>query len=169
MIRRTETAMGGNPVTLIGPKPEPGKKAPDFEVLDNSLSPKRLKDFAGKKILISVVPSLDTSVCDVQTRRFNEAASGFEPDVVVLTISMDLPFAQKRWCGAAGVDRVITLSDHRNADFGTAYGLLIEELRLLNRAIIIVDAAGVIRYSEIVAENHNHPDYEKALEALKKI
>lgn len=169
MERRKETKMGGNPVTLLGPKLEIGKKAPDFTVLDNSQSPKQLKDFAGKKILLSVVPSLDTSVCDTQTRKFNEAASGFGKDVVILTISMDLPFAQKRWCGGAGVDRVITLSDHKDASFGTAYGLLIEEKRLLNRAVITVDTSGVVRYIEVVQDNGNHPDYEKALAALKEL
>lgn len=169
MKRRKETKMGGNLVTLLGPKLEPGKKAPDFTLLDNSQSPKSLNDFRGKKILLNIVVSLDTSVCDMQTRKFNEAASGYGPDVVILTISMDLPAAQKRWCGAAGVDRVITLSDHKDAAFGTAYGLLIEEKRLLNRAVVVIDPSGIVRYIEVLADNSNQPDYEKALAALKNI
>jgi thiol peroxidase len=131
--------------------------------------PKSLEDYEGKYKLISVVPSLDTGVCDRQTRKFNEMASSLGDDVVILTISMDLPFAQKRWCGAAGVDRVVTLSDHKDADFGTAYGVLIEELRLLNRSIFIVDKDDTIRYIELVKENHDHPDYDAAVAALKKI
>mgnify|MGYP006302737283 CR=1 FL=1 len=168
-MERQETKMGGNIVTLIGPKLEEGEEAPDFSVLDNDLMPKHLDDYQGKVKLISVVPSLDTKVCDLQTRKFNELAVDMDPDVVVLTISMDLPFAQKRWCGNAGVERVETLSDHRYASFGEQYGVLIEELRLLNRAIFIIDKQEIIRYIEIVEENHNHPDYDKALEGLKNL
>ena len=168
-MERQITKMGGNVITLEGREVTVGEKAPDFMVLDNELIPKFLKDFSGKIKLISVVPSLDTGVCDAQTRKFNELASGFSENVVVLTISMDLPFAQKRWCGAAGVDRVITLSDHREANFGLNYGVLIKELRLLNRSIFIVDKEDIIRYIEIVEENYNHPDYKEAIKSLKSI
>ncbi|ADK79732.1 thiol peroxidase [Sediminispirochaeta smaragdinae] len=169
MEKRQVTKMGGNSITLLGPEPSVGNKAPDFTVLDTDLMPKSLEDYKGTYKLISVVPSLDTGVCDRQTRKFNEIASSLGDDVVILTISMDLPFAQKRWCGAAGVDRVVTLSDHKDADFGTAYGVLIEELRLLNRSIFIVDKDDTIRYIELVKENHDHPDYDAAVAALKKI
>lgn len=158
----------GRPVTLIGNEVAVGDKAPDFRVLATDLSEVTLKDTAGKVRLISVVPSLDTGVCDKQTRRFNEEATRF-PQVGVLTVSMDLPFAQARWCGAAGVDRVQTLSDHRDASFGLAYGLLIKELRLLARAVLIVDAQDVIRYLEIVPVIGNEPNYEAALAALQKV
>ncbi|HDQ14283.1 MAG TPA: thiol peroxidase [Sediminispirochaeta sp.] len=169
MEERQSTKMGGNIITLIGPQLAVGDQAPDFVVLDNSLMPKELADFQGKTKLISVVPSLDTGVCDAQTRKFNEIATGFSPEVEVLTISMDLPFAQKRWCGAAGVDRVETLSDHRYASFGENYGVLIKELRLLNRSIFLIDKDDIIRYIEIVEENHNHPNYEEALAAVESL
>lgn len=158
-----------NPVTLVGEELKVGSKAPDFTVVDNGLGEKSWKDFAGKKVLISVVPSLDTGVCDAQTRRFNEESASFGDDVVVLTISMDLPFAQKRWCGANGIENVITLSDHRNATFGEAYGVLMKELRLLARSIFVINEAGEVTYTEYVPEGTNHPDYDKALEALKAL
>lgn len=169
MEKRQVTRMGGNPITLLGSEMKPGTAAPDFTVLDNDLLPLSLDRFQGKYKLISVVPSLDTSVCDLQTRKFNEMASELSDDVVVLTISMDLPFAQKRWCGAAGVERVITLSDHRWGEFGTAFGVLIEELRLLNRSIFILDRENIVRYVELVGENHNHPDYGMALKAMEEV
>ncbi len=169
MQERQVTKMGGNVITLIGPELREGDVAPDFTVLDNNLLPKSLEDYQSKIKLISVVPSLDTGVCDAQTRKFNELASDFSPEIEVLTISMDLPFAQKRWCGATGIDRVETLSDHRFASFGENYGVLINELRLLNRSIFLIDKSDIIRYVEIVEENHNHPDYEAALEALKSL
>jgi len=161
--------MGGNLITLTGPVLKVGDEAPDFTVLDNQLLPKSLADFFGKIKLISVVPSLDTRICDLQTRRFNAEASRLSEEVAILTISMDLPFAQARWCGAAEVDKVITLSDHRYASFGENYGVLIEELRLLSRSIFIIDKKNIIRYIQLVEENHNPPDYEDALKALKKI
>ncbi|MFP4491322.1 MAG: thiol peroxidase [Spirochaetaceae bacterium] len=169
MQERQTTKMGGNDITLLGPVLKVGDKAPDFTVLDTDLIPKTINDYEGKTLLISVVPSLDTGVCDMQTRKFNEMAADLSQDVAVLTVSMDLPFAQKRWCGAAGIERVETLSDHRWADFGEKYGVLIKELRLLNRSIFIVDQEGTIRYIELVEENHNHADYETAIEALKKL
>lgn len=168
-MERQETQMGGNIITLVGEKPEVGEEAPDFIVLDNDLMPKNLNDFTGKTKLISVVPSLDTKVCDMQTRKFNEEAASFGDDIIVLTISMDLPFAQKRWCRNAGVDHIMTLSDHRYASFGENYGMLIKELRLLNRGIFIIDKHDVIRYIEVVEENHNHPDYDAALETLRSV
>ncbi len=156
----------GDPLTLVGKEIKVGDKAPDFAALDNDLSPVEFSSFQGKICVISVVPSLDTPVCDIQTRRFNEEAGKLGSDVVILTISMDLPFAQKRWCGAAGVDKVITLSDHRDASFGTSYGVLIKELRLLARAVFVVDQDGVVRYVQIVKEVTDEPDYESALNAV---
>lgn len=158
----------GNPFTLLGPEVKVDQKAPDFTVLANNLSPTTLADSKGSVRLISVVPSLDTGVCDKQTRRFNEEATRF-PSVKVLTISMDLPFAQARWCGSAGVERVETLSDHKDASFGLAYGLLIKELRLLTRAVLIVDADDTIRYMEIVPEVTSEPNFDAALQALEEI
>lgn len=161
--------MKGNPLTLVGKQPKVGEHAPDFEVLDNDLSPVRLSSFLGKVCVIASVPSLDTPICDMETRRFNEEAGILGPDVAILTISMDLPFAQKRWCGTAGVDKVITLSDHLSASFGEMYGVLIKELRLLARAVFVVDGAGVVQYVQIVKEVTDEPDYDDVLEALKKL
>lgn len=161
--------MKGNPLTLVGKQPKVGEHAPDFEVLDNDLSPVRLSSFLGKVCVIASVPSLDTPICDMETRRFNEEAGILGPDVAILTISMDLPFAQKRWCGAAGVDKVTTLSDHLSASFGEMYGVLIKELRLLARAVFVVDGAGVVQYVQIVKEVTDEPDYDDVLEALKKL
>ncbi len=158
----------GNPLTLVGEEVRVGQKAPDFIVINNDLSPVRFSSYIGKVCIISSVVSLDTPVCDIQTRKFNEETSRLGPNVVILTISMDLPFAQKRWCGAAGVDRLQTLSDHRDASFGVAYGLLIKELRLLARAVFIVDQKGGIRYKELVKEVTNEPNYNAALAELKK-
>ena len=158
----------GNPLTLIGPEIKAGSKAPDFEVIGPDLSPVTLAAFKGQPVLISVTPSLDTPVCDAQARRFNQEAAQW-PQGAVLNISMDLPFAQKRWCGAAGVDRVKTLSDHRDASFGRAYGMLIKELRLLTRAIVLVDAAGTVRYVEYVPEVTAHPNYDAALSATRAL
>jgi thiol peroxidase len=161
--------MKGNPLTLIGKEVKVGDSPPDLEVLDNDLSPVKLSSFRGKVCVISSVPSLDTPVCDMETRRFNQEAGKLSADVQILTISMDLPFAQKRWCGAAGVDKVITLSDHRNAAFGTAYGILIKELRLLARAVFVLDREGIIRYIQIVKETTEEPDYEAVLDAVNKL
>jgi len=161
--------MKGNPLTLVGQQPRVGEHAPDFEVLDNDLSPVRLSSFLGKVCVIASVPSLDTPICDMETRRFNEEAGILGPDVAILTISMDLPFAQKRWCGAAGVDKVTTLSDHLSASFGETYGVLIKELRLLARAVFVVDGDGIVQYVQIVKEVTAEPDYEDVLGALKKL
>jgi thiol peroxidase len=157
--------VGGDPVTLVGREIKVGDEAPDFVALDNDLSPVKFSSLHGKVCIISAVSSLDTSVCDIQTRRFNQEAAGLGDNVVILTISMDLPFAQKRWCGAAGVDKVVVLSDHRDASFGTSYGLLIKESRLLARAVLVVDADGIVRYIQVVEEVANEPDYEAALKA----
>lgn len=156
-----------NPVTLLGNEVKVGEKAPNFTVLANDLSPVTLENSKGSVRLISVVPSLDTGVCDAQTRRFNEAAAQLE-NVKILTVSVDLPFAQKRWCGAAGIDKVQTLSDHRDLSFGKAYGLAIQELRLLARAVFVVDSNDTVVYVEYVSEATNHPNYEAAIEAAKK-
>jgi thiol peroxidase len=161
--------MKGQPLSLLGDGLKVGDKAPNFEVIANDLSQVKFSSFRGKVCIISSVPSLDTGVCDRMTRRFNEEAGGLGQDVAVLTISMDLPFAQKRWCGAAGVKNVQTLSDHREASFGKAYGVLIKGLRLLARAVFVVDKQGVIRYTEIVAELTNEPNYEAAIKAAKEM
>jgi thiol peroxidase len=158
----------GNPLTLIGPALKAGDHAPDFQILAQDLSPVTLGSFQGKTLLISVTPSLDTPVCDAQARRFNQEAATL-PTVAILNVSMDLPFAQKRWCGASGVDRVTTASDHREASFGRAYGTLIRELRLLARAVFVVDAGGTVRYAEYVPEVASHPNYDAALSAVRHV
>lgn len=161
--------MNGNPLTLVGKELKVGDVAPDLEVLGNDLSPVRLSSLRGKICVISSVPSLDTPVCDLETRRFNEEAGKLGPEVVILIISMDLPFAQKRWCGAAGVDKVITLSDHRDAAFGTSYGVLIKELRLLTRTVFVVNPEGIIQYIQTVNEITKEPDYEAVLDAVNRL
>ncbi len=161
--------MKGNPLTLVGNEVTVGKAAPDFVVLDNNLAPVKLSSFRGKTCVLASVPSLDTPVCDMESRRFNEEAGRLSPDVVILIISMDLPFAQKRWCGAAGVSKVQTLSDHRDASFGNAFGVLIKELRLLARGVFIVDKQGVLRYAQLVKEVTQEPDYQQVLNALKNV
>jgi thiol peroxidase len=165
--RKGLITMKGSPLTLVGNEVKVGEPAPDFEVVANDMSAVKLYSYRGKVCIITSVPSLDTSVCDIETRRFNEEAGKLGGDVVVLTISMDLPFAQKRWCGTAGVKNVQTLSDHRDASFGKAYGVLIKELRLLARAVFVVDKNGTIRYIQIVNELASEPNYEAALEAAK--
>lgn len=165
--RHGEVTMRGNPLTLLGSSPKVGDKAPDFFALSNDLAPVGLSAFSGKVCVISSVPSLDTPVCDMETRRFNQEAATLGGDVVILTISMDLPFAQKRWCAAVGVEKVVTLSDHRDASFGTAYGVLIKELRLLARSVFVIDKGGVIRYTQLVKEVSQEPDYEAVLKAVK--
>jgi thiol peroxidase len=159
----------GNPFTLLGPELKVGDKAPDFCVVDNGLATVSLASYAGKIKIISCVPSLDTPVCDTETRRFNQEAAALPGDVAVLTISADLPFAQKRWCGAAGIDRVVTLSDYRERSFAHAYGVLIKELLLLARVIFIVDAGDVIRYIQIVPEVTSEPDYAAVVAAAKAL
>ncbi|AUM66524.1 thiol peroxidase [Brevibacillus laterosporus] len=154
------------PVTLLGPEIKVGDTAPDFSVLANNLSPVTLADSKGTIRLISVVPSLDTGVCDQQTRRFNEEAAKLD-NVTILTVSVDLPFAQARWCGAAGIDKVQTVSDHRDLSFGLAYGVVIKELRLLSRAVFVVDSNDKVVYVEYLPAVGQHPNYEAAIEAVK--
>lgn len=161
--------MHGNPLTLLGSEVKVGDRAPEATLLDNSLTPVKISSYRGKVLVISSVPSLDTPVCDIETRRFNKEAEGLGKDLVILTVSMDLPFAQKRWCGAAGIESVITLSDHRDASFGTAYGMLIKELRLLARAVFVIDRQGVVRYIQLVKELSKEPDYEEIIKEVKKL
>jgi thiol peroxidase len=168
MAERTGlVTMGSKPATLPGNEVKVGDAAPDFTAVGNDMKPVRLSQFQGKVVVIAAVPSLDTQTCDLETRRFNAEAAKLGPDVVILTVSMDLPFAQKRWCGTAGVDRVITVSDHRDASFGTAYGVLVKDLRLLGRAVFVVDRQGVIRYIQLVRETGTEPDYAPVLQAVK--
>jgi len=159
----------GNPLTLVGDEIKVGAPAPDVELLDNDLNPVKLSAYRGKVLVIASVPSLDTPVCDMETRRFNDEAANLGPDIELVTISMDLPFAQKRWCGAAGVKNLQTLSDHRQADFGQAFGVLIKELRLLARAVFIVDRKGTVQYVQTVKEVTNEPNYEEVLQALNTV
>jgi thiol peroxidase len=167
--RKGIVSAGGQPVTLLGPEIAVGQNAPDFRLLDNDGNAVTLADSAGKVRLISVVPSLDTRVCDLQTRRFNAEADNLGDSVRILTVSVDLPFAQKRWCGAAGVDRLQTLSDHHDTSFGLAYGVLIKEKRLLARSIFILDEHDVVRYVQIVPSLGEEPNYQEALDALREL
>lgn len=168
MAQRTVN-MKGKPLVLAGNEIKVGDKAPDFEVVGKDLSLVKFSTFAGKVCIISCVPSLDTSVCDIMTRRFNEEAVELGEDVVVLAISMDLPFGQNRWCIAADVKNVFILSDHRTASFGQAYGVLLKDLRLLARAVFVVDKKGIVRYEEIVPEISHEPNYDEALVEVKKL
>jgi thiol peroxidase len=168
--REGEVTFQGQPLTAIGPRLKVGDPAPDFELLANDLSTVSLKDSGGKVRLINVVPSLDTPVCDVQTRRFNEELAKLGSDNVAgFAISADLPFAQARWCGAAGITAVQTLSDHRDMSFGKAYGTYIKELRLEQRAVFVADRDGTLRYVEYVSEITQHPDYDAALDILREL
>jgi thioredoxin-dependent peroxiredoxin len=166
MERAGATTLRGNPLTLVGPELKPGDDAPDFSVVDNGLKPVTLKDTGNKVRIISVVPSLDTPVCDAQTKKFNEALANL-PGVEVITVSMDLPFAQKRWCGQFDVNAVKMLSDHKDGSFGSSYGTLIKELRIESRAIFVVDGSNKIRHAEYVKEVADHPNYEAALSAAR--
>ncbi len=168
MERKGIVTIKGNPLTLLGNELKVGDRAPEFTVLDSELKEVHLSDFKGKIKLISVTPSLDTPVCDMQARRFNEEAAKLPEDVVVLNISMDLPFAISRFCTTAGINKVKAYSDHKEASFGNAYGVLIKELRLLARSIFIVDKNDKILYTEIVPEVTNHPDYNSALDVVKE-
>ncbi|MFH1915313.1 MAG: thiol peroxidase [Pseudomonadota bacterium] len=167
--RKNYVTLKGNPVTLVGPEIKPGDTAPDFAVVANDMTGRTLADYAGKVLIIAAVPSLDTPVCDMETRRFNTEAAGLGADVTILTVSMDLPFAQARWCGAAGVEAVQTLSDHRDASFGLAWGVLIKEVRLLSRAVFVVGKDGKVAYVEYLREVSAEPDYAAALAAARKL
>jgi len=159
----------GNPVTLIGPELRVGDAAPNFSVVDNGMGGVTLASYEGMVKIISAVPSLDTPVCDTETRRFNQEAATLPEGVAILTISADLPFAQKRWCGAAGIDKVVTLSDYRDRSFALAYGVLIDELKLLSRAIFVIDRNNVIRYIQLVPEVTHEPDYDAVLRAAREL
>lgn len=159
----------GTTMHLSGNQPAVGQKAPDFTLTATDMSPKSLKDFAGKVLVLVSVPSLDTPVCDMEVRRFNKEAAALSDKVRIVAVSCDLPFAQARWCGAAGVSAVQTLSDYKEANFGKAYGVLINELHLLARTIFVVAPDGTLAYSQIVPEVAHEPDYAAALEAVKKL
>ena len=170
MEKRTGVVtFAGNPIALLGKEVKVGDKAPAFTLLDNGLGEKTLADYAGKVKVISVVPSLDTGVCDAQTRWFNQNVSKLGDNVVVLTVSVDLPFAQKRWCGAAGIDQVETLSDHRDLSFGQNYGFILEGLRLLSRGIVVIDKDDVVRYVEYVPEVTSAVNFDAAEAATKAL
>lgn len=156
----------GNPLTLLGEEVKVGDKAPDFTVVGADLSPVKLSDYDGKVRVLALYPSIDTGVCQLQNKRFNAEASNLG-DAVILSISCDLPFAQSRFCAAEGLDKVITASDHKDVDFGTKYGFLIKELRLLTRGTVVVDKDGVVKYAEICPEVTDEPDYEAALTVIK--
>ncbi len=167
---RTElVALKGKPLTLEGKGVETGDPAPDFTAVANDMTDKRLSDYRGKTVILSTVPSLETAVCDKETRTFNERASALGANVVVITVSMDLPMTQKKWCGAAGIDRVVTLSDYKQRDVGRMYGLRIKESGLLARAVTVIGPDGVIRYQQIVPELTTEPDYDAAIAAAKRV
>jgi thiol peroxidase len=167
--RKGAVTRRGAPLTLVGREIKVGAKAPDVELLDNDLQPVTISAFKGKVVVVSSVPSLDTPTCDMETRRFNAEAASLGDNVVILTVSTDLPFAQKRWCGAAGVDKVKTLSDHRATAFGQSYGVLIKELRLLARTIFVLDKSGVVQYVQLVKEISKEPDYAAVIAVVKKL
>ena len=158
----------GNLMHLEGEMPALNSKIKDFSLLANDLSKKTPKDYEGKILVIVAVPSLDTGVCDMEVRKFNEKAASLSKDVSIIAVSLDLPFAQSRWCGAAGVSNVETLSDHYSAEFGKTYGILIKELRLLARSIFVYDKTGTLTYSELVGEVAHEPNYDAAYEAVQK-
>jgi thiol peroxidase len=166
MAQERTTKMKGSPLVLVGPELKPGDTAPDFDVTGNDLKPVKLADTGKGVRIFSVVPSLDTPVCDQQTRRFNEEAATLGA-IEIFTVSCDLPFAQKRWCGAAGVDKVKTVSDYRNGSFGEAWGTMLKDLRIESRAIFVVNGANKVTYVEYVPEVTEHPNYDAALKAAR--
>ena len=159
----------GNPVTLKGNKIKVGDKAPEFVALGNALNPVKLSDYKGKVVVISVFPSIDTPVCATQNRTFNEKASSLSDDITIIGISNDLPFAQGRFCGAEGIDKVITISDHKDLNFSENYGYLIEELRLLARGTVVIDKEGIVKHVEYVPEVTDEPNYEAALKVAQSL
>lgn len=167
--RKGQVTFKGNPLTLLGEEVKVGDKAPDVALTGTDMSEVKLSEYRGKKLVISAVPSLDTPVCDVETRRFNQEADRFGADVKVLTVSMDLPFAQRRWQESAEADETVLLSDHKEASFGQAYGVLIKELRLLARTVFVVDKEGVVRYKQMVSEVADEPNYDEVLSAVQKL
>ena len=168
MGSKKNITMGGDPVTLLGNEINVGDVAPDFNVLDRDMSKVSLSDAKGKTVVLSVVPSVDTSVCAFQTRRFNQIASEVD-NTVIYTISADLPFALERFCAAEGINNIKVLSDHKDLDFGMKYGFVIEENRLLSRGVVVIDPEGTVRHVEYVKEVTTHPDYDKALDVVKSI
>lgn len=168
-MNQQNITFGGNPVTLFGNLIKVGDKASNFKVIDGSLKTVELPDFNGKIKLISIFPSIDTSVCSMQNRKFNEEAAKFGDNVSFIALSADLPFALKRFCGAEGIDNLITISDHKEMDFGQKYGFMINELRLLARGVVIIDQNDVVQYVEILPEIGNEPNYEAAILKLNEI
>ena len=168
-MAEANVTMKGNAINLTGNTVEIGSSAPDVTLTANDLSDFQLSSLKGKKVILSVVPSLDTGICDLQTKRFNQEAEKLGDDVAVVTISTDLPFAQARWCGASDSKAIQTLSDHKTTAFGQAYGVLIENLRILTRAIFVVDADGVLQYKQIVPEVTTEPNYEEVLQAVNNL
>ena len=168
MERPGATTLRGNPMTLVGPELKVGDKAPDFEAVTDGMQTVNLEKTGHAVRIFSVVPSLDTPVCDAQTKRFNEEAAKL-PGIEIFTVSMDLPFAQKRWCGAFGIDKVKMVSDHRSGSFGEHYGTLIKELRIESRAIFVLDKDNTIQHVEYVKEVAEHPNYDTALAAAKSL
>ncbi len=167
--RKDAVTFKGNPITLIGNEIKEGDTAPDFTVLSTDLNEVRLSDYKGKVVVIAVFPSVDTGVCALQLARFNQEAASFGSDVQLLSISADLPFALKRYCADKGIENALTVSDHKELDFGMKYGFVIKELRLLSRGTVVIDKEGTVKYIEYVPEVGEHPDYEKALEVIKKL
>jgi thioredoxin-dependent peroxiredoxin len=168
MDRTGAVTMKGSPLTLVGEEIKEGEAAPDFKALDGNLKDISFAETSGKVRIIASVPSLDTPICDLEIKRFNDEVSQLSKNIVVMFVSMDLPFAQKRFCQEFNIKKVVTLSDHRDADFGKKFGVLIKELRLLSRAVFVVDGAGVVRYAEYVKEITSHPDYDAVVNAVKK-
>lgn len=169
MERKGEVKMAGTPVTLLGNPIKIGDTAPDFTALTKDLQLVSLHDFNGKIVLLSAAPSIDTPVCDLQATRFNQEANALPDEVQIINITVDLPFALSRFCAAKGIDKIVTLSDHRDLSFGNAYGVVVKEFRLLARSIFLIDRNGTVRYIELVPDITSHPDYEKALEEIKKL
>lgn len=165
----TKVTFKGNPVQLLGKEIKVGDLAPDFTVVGNQLQPIKLSDYKGKVVILSVFPSLDTPVCATQNRKFNELASKLSNDIVIIGISVDLPFAQARFCGAEGIDKVITASDYQHRDFALKYGFLIDGLFLLERGTVVIDKNGKVAFVEYCTEVTNEPNYDAAMEAAKKL
>lgn len=165
--RKGVIAMNGTPLTLLGNEIKAGQTAPDFTVVNNAFAPVKLSDFKGKKVIVSVFPSIDTGVCATQTRTFNKKATSLDENTIIISVSKDLPFALGRFCGAEGIDRVITCSDFMESEFGKKYGFLIKENMLLARGVVVIDAEGIVKHVEYVSDIINEPDYDKALAALK--
>lgn len=166
--RKDVQKLKGNPLTLLGKEIKKGDKAPDFVVTDSALKPRKLSEFAGHTRILSIFPSVDTSVCSAQAHRFNKEASGLK-NTKILTISNDLPFALKRFCSAEGIENLEMLSDHKDLDFGYKYGFVIEEMRLLARGVVVIDKNDVVQYVEYVPEFSHEPEYDKALAVAKSL